>query len=133
MMPLGGGIDCILQHALEGRQARTVCPPYSYVHYCLEQNGQGKSVWWVGPMACLGSSFCVKRYLDFSFVFLSRPASLGHRSQITEGPVLSRFSYTKCTHARQIQCGQYCGPSSSRIVRNSTEHYLRCEESSSLG
>jgi hypothetical protein len=82
---------------------------------------------------CLGSSFCVKHYLDFSFVFLSRPASLGHRSQITEGPVLSRFSYTKCTHARQIQCGQYCGPSSSRIVRNSTEHYLRCEESSSLG
>jgi hypothetical protein len=74
--------------------------PTLLVHDCLVQNGQGKSVWW-GPMACLGISVCVKHCLDFSFVFSSRPASLGHRSQITEGPVLTRFSYTKCAHARQ--------------------------------
>ncbi len=47
----------------------------------------------------------VKHYLDFCFVFsapipawtnlYSGPTGLGHRSQITEGPVLKPFSYTE--------------------------------------
>jgi hypothetical protein len=63
-------------------------PTRTYMIDCLVQNGQ-RQVSMVGPMACLSISFCViKHYLDFSFVFSSQPASLGHRSQITEGLVL---------------------------------------------
>jgi hypothetical protein len=34
---------------------------------------------------------------SMNFDLLPRPTGLGHRSQITEGPVLKPFSYTICT------------------------------------
>jgi len=39
------------------------------------------------------------------FDMFPQPTGLGHRSQITEGPVIRSFSYTKSSDYRQLEIG----------------------------
>lgn len=91
-------MDFALQIALKGRQGKPSqnngpTSPY-FVHDCLVQNGQGKSVWWWAFLAsCLGISVCVKHYLDFFplYFHLGLPA-LGTDLKSRKGPYYSDTS-----------------------------------------
>jgi hypothetical protein len=94
--------------------------------------GKGKSVM-VGLLALLSRHFSLRKALPgfFPLYFHLGLPALGTDLKSRKGPILRRFSYTKCPHARQAipVWSVLWALSLSWIVRNSTEHYLRCEES----
>lgn len=120
----------------EGKQSQNNGPTL-LVHDCLVQNGQRQVSMVVGLLAFLSRQFSLHKALPgfFPLYFhLSLPA-LGTDLKSRKGPYSDASPIQNAPMQRQIQYGEsvlYCGPSLflSRIVRNSTELYLRCEESS---
>jgi len=125
---------CILQIALEGRQAKPSqnsgpTSPY-FVHDCLVQKGQGKSVWWAFLASCL-VHFSLRKALPgfFPLYFHLGLPALGTDLKSRKGPYSRRFSYTKCPHAKAnpvwlVRVLWALSFSLSRIVRNSIHRAL---------